>query len=96
MKINKNDIEYIERHEIYGNYCKYIEPIIDYMCSVGHPMNGSDNIMEFIDSVVYCGYGFADYNNHLYIVELWEETNQQPDYDYFVEDGDKYILIPVE
>lgn len=96
MKINDKNITYISRDEIYNNYVKYIEPIINYMCNVGYTIDGSDSIMEFIDNTAINGYGFIDYNGNLYIVELAEDKEQLNDYDYFVEDGDKYILIPVE
>ena len=97
MKINEKDFEYIEGHKIYGNYCKYIEPIINYMASMDLPILNADSINEFIDNVIYNDYGFVDYNGNLYIVELAEDKEQLDDYNYFVDYcGDKFILIPIE
>lgn len=97
IKINEKDIKYIERYEIYSNYCKYIDPIIDYMCSVGYTIEGSDTIMEFIDNVIYNGYGFAEYDGKFYIVELWEEDiSEMPEDSIYFTDHDNYILTPLD
>lgn len=96
MKINDKNITYISKDDIYANYVEYIEPIIDYMCEVGYSINGSDSIMEFIDNTAINGYGFINYNGKLYIAELMDDIEQLNDYDYFIIDKDKYILIPVE
>ena len=70
MKINIKDIEYISRDEIYSNYFKYIEPIINYMASMDLPILNADSINEFIDNIIFNYYGFAEYDGNLYIIEL--------------------------
>lgn len=96
-KINEKDIKYIERSEIYGNYSKYIEPIINYMASMDLPILNADSINEFIDSIIFNYYGFAEYNGKFYIVELWEEDiSEMPEDSIYFSDNDTYILTPLE
>ena len=101
MKINKKEIKYIERTEIYGNYFDYLKPIMEYYINVYGYINEIYKLEEFIDNITINGYGFVEYNGKLYIPELYipellEDSEQLQDYDYFIDSGDKYILIPVE
>ena len=96
MEINEIKLIRISRDEIYANYVKYIEPIIDYMYDNFGIIKGSSGISEFIDNTAINGYGFIDYNGNLYIAELMDDEEQLKYYDYFITGKDKYILIPVE
>lgn len=96
-EILEKDIKYIERHEIYSNYCKYIEPIINYMASMDLPILNADSINEFIDNIVFNAYGFAEYDGKFYIVELWEEDiSEMPEDSIYFIDTDTYILTPLD
>ena len=96
MEINEKDITYIERSEIYDNYCEYIEPIIDYMVANGYEITSSYDIMTFIDNIAYNGYGFYDYQGNLYYCNEVIDEAEDTDENYYIEDGQKYILIPIE
>ena len=95
MKINQKEIKPIELQEIYDNYFDYLKPIMEYYINVYGHINDIDELEAFIDNTAINGYGFCKYNGKLYIIELATDDEELNNYNYFVEDGAKYILIPI-